>query len=40
MIRRKAIEGGDWESCLTPGVAGFLREIGFRERLARLAGVL
>jgi len=37
-IRRRAVEGGDWEECLSPGVAGFLKEIGFRERLARLAG--
>ncbi len=39
-IRRRAVEGGDWESCLSPSVVRYLREIGFRERLARLAGAV
>ena len=40
VIRRRALEGGDWRSCLHPLVAEYLYSIGFSERLRRLAAKL
>ena len=36
VIRRLALEGGDWKKCVHPVVAEFLESIGFVERLRRL----
>jgi nicotinamide-nucleotide adenylyltransferase len=35
-IRRLMAEGGDWESCVPPSVASFIKEVGGVERLREL----